>query len=138
MEKQKNPGVLRRYLPSVIAAVLLFVLMAGRNDLLSQTDAKAVFGALSDCFLMPGVVIGGLGGFSWIASTGAYDILGYGGRAAWERIGGIFGRQKENISYYDYKQEKAEARGKPKISWLIVGGVCIALSVLCLVIYALL
>lgn len=122
-----------KYLVNAILALICFLLAASGSGLWSSETAKDFFAHLSDCFLIPGVFVGGCGALAWMAHVGAYDMLGFGGRSITERFKP---GEKHFISYYEYKQEKAEKRGeKMPLHGLIVGGVCLRLSAVCLCVY---
>lgn len=73
---------------------------------------------LSDCFLFPGVLFGGLGALSWIAAKGTFDMLGYGFAFF---LGPIFNPKKKMESFYEYKMRKEEAGEKWLPQMFVVG-----------------
>ena len=105
--------------------VIVAVLYAWNRDILSQPSARDVVGILSDCFFLPGALLSGIAGLSWIASKGTFDILSYGTSYM---IGHFL--PGDNVfrtrqTFYDYKRQKDE-KGR---SWLNVGLWCGLLSI---------
>lgn len=62
-------------------------------------------GILSDCFLFPAVLFGGIGALTWIAAQGTFDMLAYGFSHFFMRI---INPQKSQESFYEYKMRKEE------------------------------
>ncbi len=127
----------RRYVSCGIIAVLLFLWVVWNKGLFSAApeSASALFGILCDGFSIPGVILAGAGIISRMALTGVYDILGYGGRYTVDH----FRPKKDPISFYDYKVEKGYKRnGQWRREWLFVGGICLGLALLCLLLYSIL
>ncbi len=110
------------------------------SGVFSQESAKEVFALLSNAFFIPGVLFFGIGGLSWCAYEGTFDMISY----SFTRYGIhnlIPGMQKDKPEeFYEYKQEKEEKRGKK--GWLkdalIVGLIGIVVSVVFLVVYVVL
>ena len=124
-----------RYVISVGIAVAVFLAGAFSQGLFHETNRTDFFGTLSDCFLFPAVLLGGIGALSWIAQTGTFDMLGYG-------FSVIFGRMihpgKIAESYYEYKGRKGEEQSGWLKHFLVVGLICFAASIVCLIFYELL
>lgn len=89
---------------------------------------------LSDGFFVAGLLLAGLGALVWVSSTGFFDMLSYGVHSLLVLFS-VLRRPEEHMSFYEYKLEKDQKRGKPMVHLLIVGLFLIALSVLCLVLY---
>ncbi|MDD6800272.1 MAG: DUF3899 domain-containing protein [Firmicutes bacterium] len=124
-----------RYVRPLIFAALIFLFCVYWEKLFSQSGAKEIIGTLSDCFLIPGVMLAGAGGISWAAKFGTLDMLSFGFKS-------FFGHFIKSLSadmprtFYDYKTERAEKRKKWHSETLITGLVFIAVSVLLLVVYS--
>lgn len=88
----------------------------------------------SDGFFFSGLIFTGIGALTMIAGTGFFDMFSYAFRSllvlfSWLR------KPEDHVSYYDYKLERDAKRKKPLWTILITGLVCIALSVVCLLLY---
>ena len=106
------------------------------KDVFSLTDAKSVFGVISDAFFVPGAILAGIGGLSRLGAAGAYDTFGYlFSRFAFHNIWVTGARRKKYDSLYDYKQKKDEKgrRWLPYALWTGVGA--IGVSVLAIILY---
>ena len=129
----------RAYLVYGAAAVLAALCMALLRGVFSAPDGKTAAGIFSDCFLVPGIVLTGLGGLSYAASKGAYDALGY----AFSRFSlhSLFATRKiyqEPETLYEYKKQRDE-KGRswsPAMVWCGLGS--LLFSGLFLLLYAVL
>lgn len=99
----------------------------GRGLFNGTQSAAEVWGILSDGFLLPGVLMAGIGALSWISQEGLFDIFGYG----WLTLVSHFDHTKERESYYDYKVRREEKRSGWLWQMLAVGLCCLALSAAC-------
>lgn len=116
MKKLKiNPYKL---LGAVISAAVLFAVCAYSGGLFSMSEPNEIAGKLSDCFTVAGVIFFGVGAISLMGSSGAYDILGYGVDFV---IKPFTSRRKDDESFYEYKQRKAENRKPWLKEFFIVG-----------------
>lgn len=121
-----------QYGAGILFAIAVFVAGAFSQGLFEQTSAKEIYGCLSDCFLFPGVLLGGLGALTWIGGEGFFDVMSYGFAFVFNRL--IHPRDAQE-SFYDYKMRKIDNR-KPWLKhWFLIGLVCFALSVLFLLLY---
>ena len=128
MEKEK----IIPYITSTLIALVLFAATAFLEGLPWAESVADAMGMLSDSFVVPGVFLSGIGGLSWISSTGFFDIMSYGG----SMLVGMFTRPAEpQERFYDYKVKKDENRKKWKSHFLVVGLICLAAGVVCLVVY---
>ena len=89
---------------------------------------------LCDAFFVPGIFFVLFGALLWVASTGFFDSISYAFRTAAHMLLPIL--HKERKSFYDYKTEKAEKRAGTPIFIFIVGAGFLAVSMICLVIWA--
>ena len=126
-----NKKILKQYLIYAGIAVVIFVICLFNWELFEADTTKARLRILSDSFLIPAVLLGGIGALSWIASYGTFDMLGY----AFSSLKSLMLHPKQRQeSFYEYKLRKEEKEG-----WLmpmfLVGMGCLLLSIFCLVIY---
>ena len=103
----KEAGSKKKLLIWIAAGVLLCFTAALSRGIFGAASAKDVFGMLSDSCILTGVLLGGLGGLSYMASEGFYDIFSYGIKTVWK----LFRTGKPAEQFVDYKEEKAKARG---------------------------
>jgi hypothetical protein len=123
---------LRNYYVYVVVGIAIFMICALSRELFTGFSIKETMKTLSDCFFIPGIILSGIGGLSWISSIGVYDIFGYGGTTLISH----FSRVKEKPeSYYDYKQRK-EAERKKWLKEALFTGLCfLVLAIICTVAY---
>jgi len=135
-----NPEEKRKYLIGYIicGAVLIagIVAMLFVRQVFSQTDTKGIMSALSDSFLVPGVVMAGVGGLSKLASLGAYDSIGYlFSRFSLHTFWVTGAKRKKYDSLYEYKQEK-DKKGRSWLPYALWTGLCsCGISIIFLIIY---
>ena len=89
---------------------------------------------LCDAFFVPGILLTMVGCLIWIATTGFFDSIGYALNVGMHIIL-PFINKGERKSYYDYKMEKDEKRGKTPIFVFIVGAFYLVLSGIALIIW---
>ena len=112
--------------------ILFFAFSAYSQGLFESRDFKTTIGILSDCFLIPGVLLAGCGGLSWVASQGAFTTLRY---AFASLLAGFRHPTKQFPSFYEYKQERDASRKPWLSSWFFMGVGFLAAAVICVVIY---
>lgn len=123
----------KKYLISAVVAGVLCFLMLYMHDIKSAVNATQIFKILADGFTLPGVLFLGVGALVWVASTGALDGIAYSlGRAGRMLI--PFSK-KTDETFYDYKTRKAESRTGGYGFILVTGAVCLAISVVFIVLY---
>lgn len=85
---------------------------------------------LSDGCFVVGLLMTGVGLMTWVATTGFFDMLGYGVRYGIRAFVGLFGgnRKPNDKTFYDYKMEQEEKRGGAQYAILVSGVAFIALS----------
>lgn len=125
------------FVPYACIAALIFAGVAVMRGLFSAESLQELFGILSDCLIVPGVLLGGIGAIGWIATSGVYDMLGYGVSHILSNFH-IGKREHRWETYYDYKVRKTEKRAAPPWSVLITGGCCLAGGILSLIVYLIL
>lgn len=122
----------------IYGAVLIagIVSMLFVRQVFSQTDTKEVMSALSDSFLVPGIVMAGVGGLSKLASLGAYDSIGYlFSRFSSHNFWVTGAKRKKYDSLYEYKQEK-EKKGRKWLPYALWTGLCsCGISIIFLILY---
>ena len=127
----KKESILQ-YVAGILIAIAMFFAGAYTQGLFDETTTKGVYGCLSDCFLFPAVLLGGIGALSRIAGEGAFDMMSYGITTLFQSM--LHPRDKQE-TFYEYKLRKEEER-KPWLKhWFLVGLACMAFSVLFLVLY---
>ncbi len=132
MEQKQNP-----YLKPLIWAAVFFALGIAVTKIYQAENVKAFFGDLSDCFLLPGVLLFGGAAISWAGTFGTFDMLAYGSRSFF----GIFIRplaQDLPSHFYDYRKQKDEKGRHWSKETLFVGLISIGVSALTLIVYYLL
>lgn len=129
------PNTVMEYLKRLILFVLLFLLcFVFTEKPYLEKNVRDAIGATADCFTVPGVILSGIGGLSYILGRGGFDTLCY----------SFFGyglhnllpvREKErSASLYEYKRKKEEQRKGwrpfsllPGLVSLLVGAVLTAI-----------
>lgn len=130
MDKKGMGG---RYVTGALLATAVFAAGIMTQGFFREEDMLKKIGILSDCFLFPAVLLGGIGILSWAAAEGNFDMLGYGFHMAFQRLLHPF-RPVEG--FYEYKLKKEAARKGWMKHFLVIGLVCLAASVVCLALYA--
>jgi hypothetical protein len=124
------------YIVSGVVLLAGIIAMLFYKQVFTQTEAKNVFGALSDSFFVPGVIFVGIGGLSKLSTFGAYDTFGYlFSRFSFHNFWVTGAKRKKYDSLYDYKQEK-DKKGRswlPYVFW--TGVVSCGISIVLLIIY---
>lgn len=116
-------------------ALIVFLIGIFSQGLFEKSSAKETVRVLSDSFLFPGVLLGGIGALSWIASEGTFDMLSYGFAFCFSKL---IHPHKSFMGFYEYKMEKSDKREGWLVPELIVGLLCIAVSAIFVVIYMML
>ncbi len=103
-----------------------------------QQGAKEIVGAISNCFITPGVVFSGIGILSYISKKGGYDSFGYVfSNFSLHHI--LFNTPKVKYeSLYDYKVAKDEKGRKWLPEMLFTGLGAFSVGVVIFVIYLIL
>ncbi len=135
-EKQREPRPLwKEILWPVVVGTAIFFLCALRFSLFSLAESREVLRRLSDSFLVPGVLLAGVGFISWAGTEGAFDMLAYGMKTFFS----LFSKKRmESLprTYYDYKEQKAAERRPWLKTALFVGLAFFAFGILFAVLYA--
>jgi len=118
----------------MVFGLLMAVLNFDTQGLFTEPLLAEKMGILSDCFLFPAVLFGGVGLLTWIAAQGTFDMLSFGFS---HFIMGIMNPRKRQESFYEYKMRKEENGGGWPKEMLAVGGIYAALCLGFLVAYML-
>ncbi|MBR3876317.1 MAG: DUF3899 domain-containing protein [Clostridia bacterium] len=124
-----------KWLKPIIAAVVVLVLYALSFELFSAENMEELFKDLSDCFVVTGILLSGVGAISWAGTEGAFDMLAYGCKT----FLGLFSTsysKKLPKSFYDYKQERMEKNRPWLKQTLVVGLIVLAVGLMLLIPYS--
>ena len=124
-----------KWLKPIIAAVVVLALYALSFELFSAENMEELFKDLSDCFVVTGILLSGVGAISWAGTEGAFDMLAYGCKT----FLGLFSTsysKKLPKSFYDYKQERMEKNRPWLKQTLVVGLIVLAVGLMLLIPYS--
>lgn len=113
-----------------LAAVVLVIY-------LNRDQGYPVVHLLCDGFFVAAVLLLGSGGLVICRNKGAFDMMGYGVKSVVNMVipATRLGGPEQDEDYPTYCQRKAAER-KPAPHLLVAGGIYLALSVVCMVIYS--
>ena len=105
--------------------------IANSKGIFAQTSPQTVYHILTDSFLVPGVVIGGLGLLIFASNEGTFDGLVFGMNSFFD----IFRRpeRRRHKTLYDYRAERADKKiqfGFMLICGLILTAVAVVMYLL--------
>lgn len=127
-------GTWLQYVSTLFIGVVIAVLVALYRGFSWNLPAYRNAMYFSDGFFVAGVIIFGLGALMLVATTGFFDMMSYGVRYALSMV--IPAMKKDTAAtFYDYKLEKNQKRGKPLYFMAIVGLVLLLLAGICLGLY---
>ena len=122
-----------RYVFAAAAGLLITLSICLLKGVFQETDPALIVRYLSDAFLIPGVLLTGIGLLSFLKKEGAYDGLGYTFTTmkrtfTMRRYMDPIEEGSEDRTYFGYKEN---AKAKRKVSWhlIIVGGVFLLASI---------
>ena len=124
-----------KWLKPIIAAVVVLALYALSFELFSAENMEELFKDLSDCFVVTGILLSGVGAISWAGTEGAFDMLAYGCKT----FLGLFSTsysKKLPKSFYDYKQERMEKNRPWLKQTLVVGLIVLVVGLMLLIPYS--
>ena len=127
----------KTWAPYAVAAAVALAIAAAvsvHQGLRAGLSAALACRYLSDGFFVSGMLLTGFGGLIWISTTGFFDIFSYGFKSLLVLFSPLK-KPHEHEKFYEYKMTKDAKRGKPQFSVLFVGLGCVALSLLCLMMY---
>ncbi len=131
-DKKTNP-----YIKPISWALAFILLGVFLTKIYEITNAKDFIGDMSDCFMLPGVLISGVAGISWAGKFGTFDMISYGTKSFF----GIFIPPLSRdlpTHFYDYRKQKEEKGRQWLRHSLQVGLACLALSIILLIVYLIL
>ena len=125
----------KKYLPSLFVLIVVFITIVLTKNVFPISKLDVFFLNLCDIFFVSAVVLCGVGLISYMSSKGAYDIFGYGVKS----LVYLFSPNKralaERKDFYEYKQEKNSKRNSWLKEFLIFGLICLAISIVFLILY---
>ena len=133
MSERVKVNLAKYGITSGFAGLLVYIYCSSRN--LFQMEIMEVWRTLCDAFTIPGLTLIMVGFLLMVANEGFFDMLGY----AFSKAAGIFlpgrGFSEDGEKYYDYVQRKREKRATGFGFLFVVGGVCMALALLFLILF---
>lgn len=139
IDDKKKKELVIGYIVTISLTIILVIIMMVIKGGFKADSTKEFFHLLSDSFFVPGVLIAGVGGLSFLASLGAYDSFGYFfSRFSLHNLFFTNPKKDKYDSLYDYKKKKEE-KGRhwlPYALWTGLGA--IGVSILLVVIYLML
>ena len=127
--KEHSHTKLKTYLIGSLVALVLTFLVALSHGAFSADSISLAFAQLSNACLVTAVMYLGFGALMWIATTGLFDIFGYGFKSL-KYLFTPLKKDPEEGGYYEYvlqKQEKRETKAVPYFM-LVIGAVVLVLS----------
>lgn len=120
---------------SIIGLVLFFIAFFVKKPYNAENTEK-VFQYLSDCAIIPGVVLILIYSLTWVASEGMFDGLSYAGRFLASMFVPNTRLYDKNGDYRSYKEEKLKNR-KEKLDKesLIVGLIFFVIAIIFYIFY---
>ncbi|MBQ9123439.1 MAG: DUF3899 domain-containing protein [Lachnospiraceae bacterium] len=130
-ERKKN---IKSWIVNSLYALMFFLLTAIYHGLFQETDLTMIIRRLSDCFLIPGALLGSVSALAWIAAKGNFDMLAFGAKLFINMM--IHPNQKQE-TYYEYKMRQEEKNPQGKWPWrtFVVGLVCLVISIVFAVVF---
>lgn len=132
MQKKDSRKAQRRV--NLVASLLALALSIGialNRGLSTALELNSNCRILSDAFFTIGIFFAGVGALVAISTTGFFDMFAY----AFKSLPMLFSflrKPKDHPTFFDYKTAKAEKREQARYGLLIIGLVCIAVSLLAL------
>lgn len=137
MNEDTRPLWLRFLIPTAVGLIIALLYAVFAAQVFQQTETREVLRGISDSFLLPGVILFAVGGLSWVASKGFFDLPGY----AVHSLFGFFIPDREDSdrasshSFYEYKQKK-DQKGRHWLPFVLLSGVFfLLLSILFAILY---
>lgn len=123
-----------KYIGSILIMIAIIIFTAKNRQLFSAENFKEAAGILSDCFLVPGVLLAGAGALGWAATTGIYDMFGFGAGHFMRWFIPSMDKRKYD-DFYEYKKAKNEEGRKWKPYILLEGAACLAIALIFFILY---
>lgn len=126
-----------RYVLAIAVGLLLALTVCFARDIFHETDGALIVRYLSDAFLVPGVLLTGIGLLSFLKKEGTYDGLTYSFHSMRMASARRFSDEAHDDmarTYYDYKQS---VKAKRKVAWhlIIVGGVFLLAAIVLTIVF---
>lgn len=131
MSRKSVTGLLKYGLTSAIVLAMAGSYIAAKD--LKSLNLAGKYTVLSDAFALPAVLLLGLGALIWASNLGALDGLGYSLKVMVRMLKP--GKGPEQESYREYLKAKQERRVKGYGFLLIIGGICLAISLIFLALF---
>lgn len=135
MAKKSKSKIITYSIASAIALIMI-ILMSISFGAFSAGNISLTFAYLCNACFITAVLYCGIGGLSWIASTGLFDIFGYGFKSL-KYLFTPLKRGEDDTGYYEYVMKKREdAKDKPVPYFLLIIGLAVlALSLIFLALW---
>ena len=132
--KSRNAQRWLQYGVSALVGLALSLAVAVSRGLSGSVNLAWNARYLSDGFFVAGLLMTGVGALVLVASTDFYDIFAYGLR----NLVAIFApmaKTRQAMKYYEFKESRAERRGKKRFFVLVTGLAYLGLALACLWVY---
>ena len=133
MSNRVKANLLKYGISSAFAGLLVYIYCSSRNVFLQPAVER--WRILCDAFTIPGLTLIMVGFLVMIANEGFFDMFSY---AASKAVGMFLpgrGFSDKDEKYYDYLQRKRENRVHGFGFLFVVGGVCLALALLFMMLF---
>ena len=117
--------IIIRYLITLVAAGVLFLLVLWVNDYWNATELVDIYKILADGFTVPGVILIMLTALVRLSAEGAFDGLSYVIRQGAYLL---IPRKYKHETYYDYKTSKGEKKPHGYSCMFYVGVVLVLIA----------
>jgi len=131
----RRSGRLLRWLIAVAVSLLMALSVLLGRGTFQKTDPQQLWMDLSDAFLLPGAMLGGLGGLIFVAGRGFFDMVNFGVMKVLSLVRSEAYRAEQPKTFYDYIEAKSTSRRGGYAYLLVTGLACLALAGLFLVLY---
>ncbi len=119
-----------------IFAIVLFLIAFFVKKPYNAENTEKLFQYLSDCAIIPAVVLLMIHILRWVNNDGLFDGISYAGRFVVSQFFPNGNDYRGRDGYYRYKEEKKEKRKKGlEYDFLIVGLILLVISIIFYVIY---
>jgi hypothetical protein len=111
------------------------LLVFAYNDLFQQTELKTIYRYLSDGFIVPGILICGLGLLTVASDGGTFDMLGYSVSLFFLMFKRDISKEKREVKdFYEYRKLRHEKKHS-FLYLIIIGAFYIVLSLIFFLLY---
>lgn len=134
MKKDRAKKRWPQYFASALIGLALSLAVAFARGLSSGAGIARNAASLSDGFFVAGLLMACFGVLMLIATTDFFDIFAYGFR----NLVAIFApmaKTRQAMKYYEFKESRAERRGKKRFFVLVTGLAYLGLALVCLWVY---